>query len=269
MTELRYYLADPTKNITALVGTPVPPASRPFAALAVMRREPSCEQVGFVYRDGAGAPCLAMAGGEFCGNASLSAAALFCRREGIAPGETRELSLTVSGAAEKIPVRVTALAEDCFDGAVRLPAPERIAEEALPLDGVTLRLPVVYCPGIAHIMVTKDELSPADAERAIRDWCARLNAPGLGIMLFDAARGALRPLVYIPGADTLFWESSCASGTGALGAYMALRSGERTALSVREPGGVLRVTAAPGGPPVLSGAVALTEERTLLVDISQ
>ena len=269
MTVLHYYIADPTKNITALVGTPVPPASRPFVASAVMEREPACEQVGFVYRGGAGEPCLAMAGGEFCGNASLSAAALFCQNAGIAPGETRELLLTVSGAEAPVPVTVRMLAEGSFDGTVRLPAPRRISEEPLPLNGGFLRLPVVWCPGIAHIMVTEDELTAAEAENAIRDWCARLRAPGLGIMLFDAAATVLRPLVYIPGADTLFWESSCASGTGALGAYLAFRKGSGTALSVREPGGVLRVTAAPGGPPALSGTVFLTEERTLLVDFLQ
>lgn len=269
MTALHYYIADPTKNITALVETPVPAASRPFVASRVMEREPACEQVGFVYRGGAGEPCLAMAGGEFCGNASLSAAALFGERAGLRPGETRDMRLTVSGAEEPVPVTIRKLADGSFDGAVTLPAPARITEEPLPLNGELLCLPVVWCPGIAHIMVTKDGLTAAEAEAVIRDWCRLLRAPGLGIMLFDSAAMALRPLVYIPGADTLFWESSCASGTGALGAYMALRSGERTALSVREPGGVLRVTAAPGGPPVLSGAVALTEARTLLVDISQ
>ena len=260
---LQYYIADPTKNITALVGTPVPPASRPFAAAEIMKREPSCEQVGFVYRDGAGEPCLAMAGGEFCGNASMAAAALFCRQEGIAAGETRELLLTVSGARKRIPVRVTALTDGSFAGTVRLPPPERISSEALPLNGMFLSLPVVWYPGIAHIMVTKDELTAADAETVVKDWCARLNAQGLGIMLFDGAAMALRPLVWIPGADTLFWESSCASGTGALGAYLAGATGGTVSLSVKEPGGTLRFRAEPGGSPVLSGSVLLSGERTV------
>ena len=263
MTSLHYYIADPTKNITALVGTPVPPASRPFAALQVMRREPSCEQVGFVSRGGAGEPCLAMAGGEFCGNASMAAAALFCRKDGVKPGETRELLLTVSGAPEKIPVRVTALADGSFDGTVRLPAPERIVWETLPFNGRELTLPVVYCPGIAHIMVTKDELTAAEAETVIKDWCARLAVPGLGIMLYDRAAQTLRPLVYIPGADTLFWESSCASGTGALGAYLAREAGGEVSLSVKEPGGTLLVRVAPDGSPALSGRVSLSAEKTV------
>ena len=110
MTALHYYIADPTKNITALVETPVPAASRPFVASRVMEREPACEQVGFVYRGGAGEPCLAMAGGEFCGNASLSAAALFGEQAGLRPGETRDMRLSVSGAEEPVPVTVRKLA---------------------------------------------------------------------------------------------------------------------------------------------------------------
>ena len=266
MTPLRYYLADPTKNITALVETPVPAASRPFAARRIMEKEPACEQVGFVSRNAGGEPCLAMAGGEFCGNASMSAAALFCEKDGIAPGETRAVCLTVSGAAEPVPVRVTAGEEGFFSCTVRMPPPERILTADLPLDGKNLSLPAVFFPGIAHIMVTKDELDAARAERVIRDWCNRLGAAGLGVMLYDESGRSLRPLVYIPGSDTLFWESSCASGTAALGAFLAERSGE-VALTVTEPGGTLRVRATPEGTVDLSGQVRILGEGLAFVDL--
>ena len=266
MTTLHYYMIDPTKNITALAETPVPTASRPFAARKIMEREPSCEQVGFVYRNAAGEPCLDMAGGEFCGNASMSAAALLCAKEGLTAGETRQATLRVSGAPEPVPVTVTPEEDGSFSCTVTLPPPEAVTEVALPLAGETVRLPVVYLPGIAHIMVTKDELDASQAEREVRGWCETLGTAGLGVMLFDPAARTLRPLVYVPGPDTLFWESSCASGTGALGVYLAKTGGKPADLTVREPGGTLRVQASPEGEIRLSGQVRLLYEREFLID---
>lgn len=263
MTTLHYYIADPTKNITALVETPVPAASRPFAAAQIMAREPACEQVGFVCRDGAGQPCLSMAGGEFCGNASMAAAALYCAENGIQEGETRVLRLCVSGAAAPVPVTVTPQQDGSFACTVRMPAPERIAAAQLPLDGKEFSLPVVYLPGIAHIIAAKDELNAETAERAVRDWCGRLGAAGLGIMLFDEVRQSLRPLVYVPAADTLCWESSCASGTAALGALLAKEAEGDVSLAVAEPGGTLLVRAAASGEIDLTGRVAITEKKII------
>ena len=81
---LRYCILDPTGNITALAESPVAHGDQPAAAEAIMRRHPEVEQVGFVRfgADAAGglAGELRMAGGEFCGNASMSAAALFLMR---------------------------------------------------------------------------------------------------------------------------------------------------------------------------------------------
>ena len=72
---IRYSILDPTGNITALVEGPVEPERYAPVASAVMRRHPAVEQVGFFsVKDGR--PALAMAGGEFCVNASLCAAAL-------------------------------------------------------------------------------------------------------------------------------------------------------------------------------------------------
>ena len=261
MNGIHYFLLDPTKNITALADTPAAPEDRPAAAARIMQEEPSCEQVGFVDFCGK-TPRLEMAGGEFCGNAAMSAAALYCAGKGLAAGETRRVTLAVSGADS--PVEVTVTAQDAaFACTVRMPAPERIAEETLPLGGRLLSLPVVYCPGIAHIMVTEDELTAAEAQAAVRGWCATLGVRALGVMLLDETALTLRPLVYVPAADTLCWESSCASGTCAAGAYLARRAGREVTLYFSEPGGALRVQTGPRGEPLLSGRVAILKERTI------
>ena len=77
----RYCLLDPTGNITILAGLPVGPEQRndlPGIAASLMEKEPSAEQVGFLGPgDGNCDLSLTMAGGEFCGNATMSAAAVF------------------------------------------------------------------------------------------------------------------------------------------------------------------------------------------------
>ncbi|MBQ6065342.1 MAG: hypothetical protein IJK89_00845 [Clostridia bacterium] len=261
MTALHYYLIDPTKNITALADTPISPESRPALAARIMNEEPSCEQVGFVDFSGK-TPRLDMAGGEFCGNAAMSAAALYCANCGIPAGGTRRVTLDVSGADKPVEVAV-AEQNGAFACTVAMPAPERISKETLFLGNRQLSLPVVYCPGIAHIMVTEDELTTAEAESALKGWCAALATQALGVMFLDRDALTLRPLVYVPAADTLCWESSCASGTCAAGAYLADRAERDVALTLSEPGGTLRVQTGPQSESLLSGRVAILKERTV------
>lgn len=239
---LKYYLVDPTKNITALAVSPVPPKDYAETAARIMKEEPACEQVGFLTCGPEDEWALDMAGGEFCGNASLSAAALIGSFGSLPPGQTKEILLRVSGAPEKVRVKLTAGAAD-YTGEVTMPPPLNIAEERLPLGTETLPLPVVYFPGIAHIIAPADLADDKTAEEAVRRWCGQLGTAGLGLMLYSPEQESLRPLVYIPGADTLFWESSCASGATAVGAYTLWKTGKPAVLSLRQPGGTLRIEA--------------------------
>lgn len=246
--ELSYTVFDPTGNITVLVHTPVPAAEQPCVAAALMAREPTCEQVGFRMPDTPGADItVRMAGGEFCGNASMSAAALLCAERGWA-----HAAVTVAIGGQLVPVTAEQTGEGCFHCAVTMPRALRITE--------AFGLPLVELPGISHLIVTAP-MAREEAEQTIRDWCRALGADALGLMLLDEAAGRLDPLVYVPQADTLFWESSCASGTAAVGTW----AGPGTVLSLTEPGGVLHVRTALDGTVTLEGAVHLRGEQTATV----
>lgn len=242
--QLEYIIADPTGNITALVLTPVPPEEQPRVAAALMAREKSVEQTGFLRLTERGAE-LRMAGGEFCGNATLSAAAVFARERGLAPGESLTLQVRVSGAPEPLGVCVSALPDGGFSGTAEMPLPVSVGRKALRLDGREVSLACVEFPGITHIIVPGG-MDAGEAERAARKWCAELGASALGLMLLDEQARRLRPLVYVPAGDTLFWESSCASGTAAVGAWVSARDGGVCRVTLDEPGGRLSVEAAPG-----------------------
>ena len=62
-------------------------------------------------------------------------------------------------------------------------------------------------------------------------------------MLYDETDGSLAPLVYGPGAGTLCWEHSCASGSSAVGAWLACEAGESLNLRLRQSGGQLGISA--------------------------
>ena len=159
-------ILDPTGNITALVEGDVPVSRQPETAARIMRLRPETEQVGFVRMRGADHAeesaqdtegqnetlnsgiqvRLRMAGGEFCGNASMSAAALYRYRTGgayPAGSDTwASVSLAVSGAAEPVEVRLREIpaAGPAWSARVKMPKASGIE----PFEDMTLMGPEDY-----------------------------------------------------------------------------------------------------------------------------
>ncbi len=281
---MEYCVFDPTGNITALVETAVDIADQPAAAARIMDLEPDVEQVGFVtYADddaaaaGEAPVSLRMAGGEFCGNATMCTAALYMIRKNM-PGSA-VVRVRVSGAAEPLEVRLMRKDAAGFDAAVTMPPAIGIDELKLSdsklYESSSISLPVVRMQGIAHVIIEPDsgffglKDDPALAEILLREWCGLLGAECMGMMFLDegGARGSgesftmrtLIPLVYVPGADTMFWENSCASGSAAAGIYLAAQAGTPVDVVFDEPAGRLRVESDPlANKTVLHGSVILT-----------
>ncbi len=272
---IRYSILDPSGNITALVESAVDADKRPAVAAAVMRRHPEVEQLGFFRRTPPGAPVRAeldMAGGEFCGNASMCAAALVLLEDAGKEAAAPSVSLRVSGASAPVEVRLRPEGADSFRAAVRMPPALSVAETELSLGELRARLPLVRMEGISHLIVEPGSAFFAllwdreAAERAVRSWCALLAADCLGLMFLEGEAPALRltPLVHVPGSGTLFWEKSCASGSSAVGMYLAARSGAPVDLRLAEPGGCLRVkSAGADGETWLIGGLRLRGRHTL------
>ena len=279
---IKYSILDPTGNITALVETETEIAMQPAVAAEIMNLHPEVEQVGFVRFETSGKAdiqegsvsagqrfCdgeLRMAGGEFCGNATMSAAALLFIRtaDGASDipkagtdhadgGVWQTLRLKVSGASEPVEVKLKpcgAKAENAveslasFQAQVKMPPALGIEQRAFSFAGKKGELPLVRMEGISHIIIEdrspffgmKEE--PEEAEQAVRQWCKELAADGLGLMFLEAEpvdwTFQLTPLVYVPAGSsdgTVFWENSCASGSAAAGLY--LTSGQAQDLTAR------------------------------------
>ena len=267
LSGINYCIFDPTGNITALVESSVPVDEQPAVAAEIMAAEPAVEQVGFItYTDDkaaavSGVPVsLRMAGGEFCGNATLCAAALYALKKGLQG--SADVRVKVSGAPEPLAVSLEQTGEAAFAGAVTMPPAKSIDELKLSngtlSDESALRLPVVRMGGIDHIIIEPDsgflglKDDKALAENLIRGWCSALGSDCLGMMFLGAelsgpvlSRRTLTPLVYVPGADTMFWENSCASGSAAAGLYLAAQAGTSVDVTFDEPAGRIRVESDP------------------------
>ena len=88
-------------------------------------------------------------------------------------------------------------------------------------------------------------------------------------MFLDRANARLKPLVYVPSADTICWENSCASGTTAAVAYLAAESGAPVRMTLSQPGGGLTVEVSEDGAPRLQGQVRILHNgRTVVAHTS-
>ncbi len=258
MRSISYTLFNPTGNYTVLVHTPVPTKEQSGVAAQLMEREPLCEQVGFLSKN-----ALRMAGGEFCGNASMCAA-VHLVGDTLSLGEKTTVFLRVSGAEKPVEVRLEKN-KTAFRASVVMPPVIHISTACFLLGEKPMCLPAVAFPGITHLIVTQP-MARFTAEQVIAPWCRSLGVQALGLMLFDAESSFLTPLVYVPQADTMVWENSCASGTSAVGAYLAKARGKTVQKVLTEPGGRLLVKAEPSGQVELSGTVMIEKQKNVIVD---
>ena len=236
MPSFRYVLLDPTGNLTCLVLDPVPAALRPRVTAALMGR---CEQVGYLERpfDPAARARLSMMGGEFCGYASMAAAAWLAQMDGAA-GET-VVPLEVSGAEGVVFCAVRPLPDGAFEGTVSMPPVREILSSRLG----PFFAPLVRLDGIAHWILPDHPLLKAEAEALLTDHAPALPDPSAGLLLWDSQARFMRPLVWVRGSGTLVWETGCGSGSTAVGAWLSLPLGDGThTQDIRQPGGVIRVS---------------------------
>ena len=240
-----------------------------------MRRHPEVEQVGFVrFADSPDDPIraeLRMAGGEFCGNASICAAALYLLVTD-PDGSSLNVRLQVSGASRPVDVALRRDGKDGFSACIDHPCALDITETDLSFGTFSNILPVVRFEGISHVIIGLD--SPffrlqedlSAAERALRSWCGLLSADSLGLIFLEPDGTDLRltPFVYVPGSDTFFRENSCGSGSAAAAMYLAAKGGRPVSLTFHEPGGTLRAEYDPA-----DGRMLLRTNVRLLYSVPQ
>ena len=255
-----YYYADPTGNITLLAPFPQDTANFSKEAARLMKLEPAAEQVGFLGSGGPGYDIsLQMAGGEFCGNATLSAAAVFYKNAGCRSDEAGMVYVSASGTAAPVPVRIMQTGGNTFKGPVSMPAQLELITADFKCSGKDYSLPAVQFEGITHLL-SFSPLQKETAERIVKEQCIVLQADALGLIQIETETETLLPVVYVPKSGTLFWEGSCASGTAAAGFYLREICGPGK-WEFTEPAGRLTIEAPADGRLLLSGSVSVTAKK--------
>ena len=284
---IEYVVMNPSGNITILVMSDVEDEEEYyFVAKKLLELEPAAEQVGFLQYDDESDIILSMAGGEFCGNATMSAAVYYGILHGLSDGNVVVKS---SGADGLVNVHVKKIND--WEGTVEMPKPLEISEVDFGNDE---KFPVVFFKGIAHVIIDKscvariarpydgdrpdDEFTKINIEEKIKEWCEFLGVPAIGIMLcdniddikkiqnFDITEVNMTPLVYVKSIDTLYWESSCASGTTAVGTYIANVMNSNGKINVRQPSGtILSIEKTVDGKLLLTGKVKLLYKKSVMI----
>lgn len=254
---IEYYLIDPTGNITILVRSEVPVEKQPAIAELLMKKEPCAEQVGFV-----GNNSLRMAGGEFCGNAAISTAALIQFEKGAETGSEEKLLLDVSGAENKVGISAERISENEFICRAEMPKPVSVEKYTLSYNSKDYDFIAVDFGSIIHF-VCKGGMEKVSAEKAIKIWSDQLGRDCVGVMFLNKESMELSPLVYVRNPPSLFWESSCASGSSAAGMALAAEQGRQIEASFKEPGGILSVSASLDGEIILKGKAKIIKKSML------
>lgn len=259
-----YILADPTGNITVLVKTPYNDNTRSDIIRESFEKEPSCEQVGFVMPVSDKIIRLEMMGYEFCGHATLSAAAWHALQHGLDCGQETVISVDSSGVDDLLDVIIRRIPDrsgsPSFEGTVSMPVPAVSSFRGYPL---------VQFSGISHLIVPAGGISTEEAEQAVKQYTDELGVSALGMMLcseYDelvsgdpsAENVNIRPLVYVPGSDTLIWEHGCATGSTAVGFYRSQSAVSGSHTIIKQPGGIIHVDATDGQPDLTATVTLLS-----------
>ncbi|GLY11670.1 hypothetical protein [Pseudobacillus badius] len=237
--KLDFVKASPAQNMTVLI-TNHPPAAR-YAAIAntVMSYEYAhAEQVGFLVSPQTADAVLRleMSGGEFCGNAVLTAAA-YCLYKGITVNGC--FLLESSGANQPLACEVTKKSSSFFEAKAEMPAPLSVEALTVHADSRAVAGHLVRLDGITHFL-TSCWLNEEEFEPVLKQLIGNIDDKAIGIIPYRKLTNEayeIRPFVYVKETGSQFFERACGSGTLALGVYL----GEKRPLTVHQPGGVIYV----------------------------
>ena len=251
--ELEFVKLSPLGNTTVFLRGDVEPAMRAALLCEAMDYDHlAAEQAGFLVLPHAESSLLRieMAGGEFCGNATLAAAAL-----AVAEGARAPFFIECSGAAVPLQAEARALGAGRWLARAEMPQAhdvrrlslDGVASEALRLgsatDAVAVKATCVLLPGIAHLVIEAADLSTASYEALLSRFMHEAEADAYGIVPFARLaqeRFRIRPYVAVPRAKSRVFERACGSGSLALALALGGEA-EGRCLAVEQPGGTLFV----------------------------
>ena len=231
---INYQIYIPGGNDTGFVlGTNYTQQERKIINDKIMEKHPNIEQVGFLSQTGE--PSLEMAGGEFCGNATRSAAYYFLN------GKEGKLTLQVNGK-DQISAGVLANQEAWCQ--IPLLEREQAKDMILPRENGIYQAKM---KGMVSIIIPQEQAKPylehldtiKEQTRKIIHQYNLQDSEAVGVMYLETKDGKLKihPVVWVNSIDTLFYETACGSGTTATAMVQAFCQKKSVSLSILQPSG--------------------------------
>lgn len=199
------------------------------------------EQAGFLVL---GENHFEMAGGEFCGNATRSAAVLLYQETG-----AENVFFTVSGFDGTVHATVQSTNATTFFVEAMFPGMNAKMKDVVLDDGSSAT--VVDLGGIVHVVIMAEFPSDPDVykvqHRAIVERFNFSDRDAVGVVWCQEQGDSIlmHPVVWVRAIDTFFYETSCGSGTIAVGKVTGISSiiqpsGKIISADITEDGIVLK-----------------------------
>lgn len=237
MSKIKFFVADPSGNITILVLTPCSQKDyQRIAGKLLACKELKGEQVGFIKNMGQN-NVLEMAGMEFCGNAGRTFG-LYCAREQ-GYKEPCTIMIKETGSAENLSVQVEPLTGYTK---IKMPMPVNILPWTQQERKLKNKPILVDLGGIVHVILQDEEPSQKTFESIKKAVYQKIQPSALGVIFYNAQEQSIVPVVYVKSIDTTYWESSCGSGSQATALALAFLQKETDGYyeyKLKQPAGII------------------------------
>jgi len=248
--KLNFIKVNPTENMTVFVVDALPRTKYFEIANKIMNyNNIYAEQVGFIekpiLKNSNASARLQMMGGEFCGNASRSLAAVAVQRGFLNIKEEQGkyiVPLEVSGLDEVIYCEVEQLSSNAYDVAIKMPLQKSMKEIKVEYNDRVYKGIIVDLCGISHaVFLTQDKTIEKEFFQKVKSEIKNFDYDAFGIMFFNEKEEFMTPLVYVKETESLIWERSCGTGTVALGVVLSSIKKSNIDMNITQPGGQVKI----------------------------
>lgn len=260
---LKFVKASPCSNTTVFILDEVDKLQYSKVAAAVMDYDHLyAEQLGYIVpaADGQAVFRLEMSGGEFCGNALLSAAALVKYHK---LSTDNRFYLESSGVDGILMCEAEEIVVGKYYSRAEMPAGNKRRKLSLTADGEVYSGTLVSLNGISHF-VFAGEIPDRKYVAIMAALVHECKNSAYGIIPYKQLATDeyyIRPYVYVPETDSYVFEQACGSGSLSLGIVLA--DGLAKDIAVRQPGGKIKVSI--GENNYISGEVFFSCEGTVSI----
>jgi diaminopimelate epimerase len=221
----------------------------------ILEGDATLEQVGFLKQQD-NLFRLEMMGMEFCGNASR-AFGCYLYHSGLV--SSNEFNISSSGNSNLLKVNVRKESEHKYYSGVEIPFNKNYDTFIEKRDWNGVMVSVVFLEGITHILI--DENLLPFAENKAKEILQALGFGGYGAVGVIWYRNEnIKPVVWVKGTDTCYYENACGSGSIAFGLFLSQKSAKESFTIGQKNGETIEILISKTGDSVANASICGSTE---------